>query len=172
MTMIVQDSTGTTANANSYMSVSDFRAYHTTHGNSLGTYTDGQVEVALINATRYLDNRFVFKGRRMGSREQSTEWPRSNCYDKDRQYVSGIPREVLGAVAEYGLRSLASALLPDPSYSTTGGQILERKKKVGPIEDAVKYADGSLYTLPRYPVADRLLVSAGLTLSGGDVRRA
>lgn len=171
MTLTVQDDSGTVADANGYITVLEFQAYHGHRANDVSAYDEDAIAAAIVRASGYLDTRFRFKGRRLNLRDQSTEWPRANCYDSDRAYVLGVPKEVKDATAEYALRALTAALAPDPEYSTNGAQVQSKSEKVGPIEESTTYVQGSSFQLPKYPAADLLLTRAGLTESGGNVRR-
>ncbi len=170
MTLAVQDDTGLVANANGYLSVAEFKTYHNDRGNAY-TLDDSAITTAIVRATDFLDRRYRYRGRPLNGRDQLTEWPRVSCWDRYRNSVNGIPREVKEATAEYALRALTLALSPDPDYSAVGGTVVSKREKVGPIEEATTFTQGGTFTMPRYPMADRLLTGAGLTESGGEVRR-
>jgi len=169
MTLIVQDSQGTTADAVSYISVADFKAYHAARGNSWGTASDTVIEQALVKATDYLDTRFTFRGRK-ANQSQTTQWPRSAAYDNDRRLLTGLPKALREAQAEYALRALTTALNPDPTQDPSGFAVKSETKKVGPIEKAVTYANSTV-ALPAYPAADLKLRTAGLINNSGDIVR-
>lgn len=171
MTLIVQDNSGTVVGANAYVTVAEFKAYHTDRGQSYAGHADSDIETAIVRATDYLDQRFVFVGKRRLGRDQTTEWPRTNAWDRDRRYVNDIPPEVKEAAAEYALRALTQVLNPDPDRDPTGRPIHSKSEAVGPISESVTYAYGGAYTMPAYPAADRKLVKAGLVRSGGNVVR-
>lgn len=172
MALIVQDNTGAVAGANAYISVEEFKAYHTDRGNSFAGFADHQIEAAIIRATDYLDQRFNFVGKKRLGRNQTTEWPRMNVYDRDRSYVNGIPVEVKEATAEYALRALNQELNPDPERDPSGRPVHSKSEQVGPISESVTYAYGGAYTMPAYPAADRKLIKAGFVRSGGNLVRA
>lgn len=173
MTLTVQTDAGTVTAANSYATVAEFKTYHTDRGNSFSAYDDTAIAAALVRAASFLDIRFRYKGRKLNGRTQVTEWPRTNCYDSDRDYVNGVPAEVKGAQIEYALRSLTTPLAPDPEYSATGAAVQSKSEKVGPIEESVTYAQGAAsgFSMPLYPLADRLLTTAGLVETSGNIRR-
>lgn len=171
MTLTVQDDSGTVADANGYITVAQFKTYHGHRANNISTYDDDAIAAAIVRASSYLDTRFRYKGRRLNLRDQDTEWPRANCYDSDRAYVNGVPKQVKDATAEYALRALTSTLAPDPEYSAHGAQVQSKSEKVGPIEESTTYVQGSSFQLPKYPAADLLLTRAGLTESGANLRR-
>lgn len=171
--MIVQNDDGLIANANSYLTVAEFVAYHEAGGNTTAAEADQDaIEFALVKATRFVDARFRFVGQKLNGRDQTTQWPRIGAYDRDRDPIDGIPRELKEAVSEYAARIVAGTdLLPDPEQTANGAAIQSKAEKVGPIEESVTYAQGARYELPRYPLADNMLRSAGLVVSGGDLRR-
>ena len=175
MTLIVQNDTGSEAGANAYIDVAWFKEYHDARGNDYSAATDDPaIERAIIKATDYLDTRFSFVGRRRNGRPQTTEWPRTNAYDADRNYITDLPEEVKEATAEYALRAIAQELVDDPTRDPSGREVASRSESVGPIKESVTYkADGpgSTFSMPTYPLADRKLTKAGLTRSGGTLVR-
>ena len=173
MSLIVQDDSGTAVNANSYVSVAEFKAYHVDRATEYDTVLDddGAISAALIKATDYVDQRFNFIGRRQQGRQQTTEWPRINAWDRGRYYINGVPAEIKEAVCEYALKAAQSTLNPDPTLSTTGAAIQSKTETVGPITESTTYVSGAAFTMPRYPVADQKIIKSGLTISGGDVWR-
>jgi hypothetical protein len=171
MALTVQDDFGLVVGANSYIDVAYFKAYHDDRGNLYSSYTDPQISLALVKATDYLDTRFIFTGKKLQGRDQTTEWPRLRAKDRDRKTVSGIPVEVKEATAEYALRAFVGALNPDPIRDTTGQLVKRKSEVVGPLESETEYVGGSVWTFPKYPAADQKLYKAGLALTGGDLRR-
>lgn len=171
MALIVQDNTGAVAGANAYITVEEFKTYHTDRGNSFADFTDPQIEAAVIRATDYLDQRFSFVGKKRRGRDQTTEWPRTDAWDRDRRSINDIPVEVREACAEYAIRALSQVLNPDPERDATGRPIHSKAQAVGPISESVTYAYGGAFTMPAYPAADRKLVKAGLVRSGGNLVR-
>lgn len=169
--MIVQDDSGTVANADSYTTVAAFRTYWLERGSDMTSTADALIEAALVKATDFLDQRFGYRGRKLFGREQTTQWPRVNCYDRDRLYVNGVPNEVKHATCEYAKRALVAPLAPDPTYDATGGKLIEKTEKVDVIETTVKFSEGVPISQPKYPSADGLLKRAGLVESGGEIRR-
>lgn len=171
MGLTVQDNNGSVAGANAYITVGEFKTYHTDRGNAFSSFTDEQIASAVIRATDYLDQRFNFVGKRLQGRNQTTEWPRYDAWDRDDYAINGIPGEVKEATAEYALRALSAALNPDPERDGTGAAIASKSESVGPISESVTYVSGSVFTMPKYPAADQRLIKAGLTRTGGTVLR-
>lgn len=153
------------AGANSYTTVQVFKEYHSTRGVDLTPYTDQQIEFGLIKATQFLDVRFEYVGYQY-AKGQTTEWPRSSAYDKRGDRLDGIPLRVVWATCEYALRAMAADLLADPDRDPTGRAVKSKSEEVGPIKESVEYQDYGGFQLPVYPLADMLLKSAGLVVSG------
>lgn len=100
----------------------------------------------------------AFSGARDGG-SQRLSWPRDYAYDKTGNLIEGIPNNLKQAVSEYAVRSIANALMTDPSFDAYGGSITRRYEKVGPIEEEVVYSGGSVYvfSFKPYPEADELI---------------
>lgn len=163
MAFIVEDGT-VVANANAYVTVADFRAWHvdrgiTAAGVDTGAYGQLLVEAAIIKATDYVDKRFAmkFKGWKR-TRDQSLEWPRINVFDKSDYWIdtNTIPVLLKRAIFEYAFLALKYiVLLPNPALTfatrdddgtvTTaqGGALIRDRSKVGPIEEEKWFADMS-----------------------------
>jgi hypothetical protein len=170
----VQTDAGSVTGANSYISVQEFKDYHDDRGNDYSTYTTPQIEVALVIATDHLDTRFDFVGERRTGVNQATEWPRLDAVNNKEQDVYGIPSAVKEATAEYAIRNLAGTTLdPDPAVDAYGQAVKLKREKVGPIEEETEYAGGgTIHQEPSFPAADKKLISAGLVVRPGTIRRA
>jgi hypothetical protein len=202
MTLNVQSDDGTVANANGYISVAEFKAYHDDRGNTYGA--DNLIAIAIIKATDYLDTRFEFIGVKLTT-DQTTQWPRKagtgqalvNTLDNDTfspfivvgvpsnnpielvgpngEIITGIPKAIKNATAEYALRSLngGGGLYADAPAPSGGRLIDEISQKVDVIEQSIKYAESmpGAVVLPAYPVADLMLVRAGLVETGRSLFR-
>jgi hypothetical protein len=130
--LVVEDGTGL-ADAESYLSVADFRAYCAARGMAVTTATDEVVEQRLRQATDYIDTFAHYKGKRETT-TQALEFPRSNLRDWSGILITGKPRRVVFACAELAQRALTgTSLLPDLDR---GGKITS--EAVGPI--SVSYA--------------------------------
>jgi hypothetical protein len=102
--------------------------------------------------------------------EQTLEFPRLYLYSATGLSLSGIPDVLKKATAEYAERALSAALMPDPSYGSSGAQVARVYEKVGPIEVETEYAsDGSITVTQKYPAADKLLMSL-ISSNGGVIR--
>lgn len=158
------------SNSNAYMSVAEFKSYHDDRGQSYGSFSDSQIEKAIVKASDYLDIRFTFVGYRL-NQVQSMQWPRLNAYYPDGRIANGIPDEIKESCAEYALRALSSVLAPDPSIDPSGRPVLSDHSIVGPIESDKTFGGGGFsLTFKPYPIADQRLKD--LAYGGTRVMRA
>jgi hypothetical protein len=174
--MFVQNEAGTVANANSYVTVDEFKAYHDMRGNAYtadNTEGDTEIEQALVRAFDYMERtyRSLFIGTKLTNTEaQTTEWPREDAVGRDGVEYEGIPRILKEAQSEYALRALSGDLLADTRAS--GQQVLSaRSVSVEGISKSETYS-GSRTQEPSYPLADLLLTpllkgAGGTTLIRG-----
>lgn len=201
MALNVQSDLGDVANANGYISVADFKAYHDDRGNVYTPYTDPQISAAIVRGTDYLDTRFRFRGIKLAA-TQTTMWPRqageqafipwmdinfSNVpisFDGPAAFVAlvdpagnqilGIPKAVKNATAEYAFRALTISLFQDAPAPEGGRQIDEETVTVDVITHSVKYAPGQgtgSFQMPAFPAADLMLARAGLIEIGRSLFR-
>lgn len=136
MPLIVEDGTGK-ADAESYLSVTDFVAYCDARGLGHGGHghNDTNREIALRNATAYVDTISRYKGQRLVA-AQALEFPREALYDWSGHPVTGVPKRVKDACAELASRALDESLYQDLDR---GGLI--KSESVGPI--STTYVDGA-----------------------------
>jgi len=170
MAFVVETGAGL-SDANAYLSVAAFKAYHDDRGNSYYGYSDTLIEQAIVRASDYLDTRFGFIGMRLQV-TQSMEWPRTNAFYWDGRTASSmVPAEVMEAVAEYALRALSKSLTPDPVADSSGRNVQSETKTVGPISVSKQYSQaGSFVSFTPYPIVDNRLRE--LVLTGRSVLRA
>ncbi len=92
---------------------------------------------------------------------QPLEFPRASLFDQDGRRVTGIPRRLKEAAAEYAVRaaSTTQSLWRDPEVDASGRTVVEKTEKVGPIEESTRYEEGAALSqlIKPYPAADRLL---------------
>lgn len=169
MAIIVQDDTGAVADAVSYVTVAEFKAYHTIRGNAFSTYSDTQIEQALAKARDFLDSRYEFKGYPVTNRSQATMWPRYDVYDRQGFVVSGVPKEIKEAQHEYAFRALSAPLAVDPTPSATGFPIKSKSVEVDVIKESITYDTAAPVSLPDFPLVDERLRKAGLIRSWSPV---
>lgn len=152
MSLIVEDGTGL-ATAESYVSVADCTTYCTAHGLTAWTGTDAVKEVALRNATQYIDTNYSFKYEKTYV-DQALEFPRY-YWEWDEPVMSRLR----AACCELAVKAIAGPLFVDADPSVT------IKVKVGPIEKTTRPAEQSGQV--RYKQVDALLKE--LVLGGGSV---
>jgi len=163
--LIVQSDDGDVEDANAYHDVDYFMSYHRTRGRLIVKDTE-EIEVAIIKARDYMDDRFNYKGFKLVN-DQTTEFPREDIYDAKGNTIVGIPREAKQASAEYAYIALNRELNPTPEVDDNGSLIQSKSEKVGPISESVTYAvaTGASKPKPIYPIADQKLYKAGLVAS-------
>lgn len=169
--LVVEDGTGLD-NANAYLGLVEAAEYHRLRANAAwDTATEAAQVAALINATQYVDIRWSFIGDILvDDPAQALSWPRDGGADEplyDRRGVDvaeTVPLAVRQATAEYALRALAGALLPDPTVPDEAGRFVSLKReKLGPLEEETRFSDTrAVQTTRKYPEADRLLRQSGL----------
>lgn len=143
--LVVETGSGS-ANANSYESIVNADLYQADHNDPVATtwsdVTDFRKEIALKNATQYLDAVYGEKwlGRRSNS-GQRLDWPRQGIVDRDGFAVlsTTMPRVLLEATAILAHLDITetSGLLPDLAAST--GNVKREFKKVGPLEKETEF---------------------------------
>jgi len=160
MAFAVQDNTGEVMDANAYIDVAFFKAYHTDRNVEAvvnGEYSDTQIQAGIIAATDYIDNRWRHKGTKLLS-AQTTEYPREELYDRGGNLVEGLALKLKQATAEYALRAIVARLAPDPVTDERGLRVASKTEKVGPLEESTAYVQGaSILRFKSYPAADMLL---------------
>lgn len=132
MALNVEDGTGQTE-AESYITVAQFKAYADGRGYDYSSSTDAFIEQKLRLASGYIDTQFRFKGNRKTS-AQSLEFPRMNLIDFSGYDIQGIPKRLKDACSELTFKALGSDLYLDQNR---GGKV--KSESVGPL--SVTYAD-------------------------------
>lgn len=125
------------ANANTYCSLDDAEIYFDEHRIHSGTWkaaTDDDKESALAWATRLLDEKCDWNGRK-ATTAQALRWPRAYAYNRDGEQIptGAIPVWLAHATAEFAMFLLAEDRTIGPDRSIAG---IERIR-VGPI--SLKY---------------------------------
>jgi len=174
MAFIVQTPDAPLTTANAYISVAVFKAYHDDRAGNYSSFSDTEIEEAIVRATDYTDSRWTFAGARNDA-DQSTECPRSGVKDaRTGLYLNEYPPELEEACAEYALSALSGSLYPSPNIDTTGRSVKMVRKKADVIERETEYFHGgSTSAWTAYPLADgkmrktRLLISTRRILGRG-----
>lgn len=170
MAFNVQNDQGSVVDANAYLSVAAYKAYHDDRGQAY-TGTDDQIAQDIVRATQYLDTRFTFVGY-VSAVEQTTQWPRLSARDNNDRIRTGIPREIKNATAEYARIARTTTLSPTPTRDEYGASIKSRSSRAGPVSESITYTEGAVVKLPKYPVADQWLIASGLVERSGRITRA
>lgn len=167
------DATVGGANADSYATLAEFKAYADTIGFVYtSVYTDPVIEIAMRKATQYLDR--AYRGKWKGfrtDRDQALAWPRTSNQDLPVNYLTPsftvgvidedgyeipsntIPKQVKEAEYEATILSLGgSDLLPT---FARGNAIKRKEVKAGPVETKTEYMESA-------SVRDRYLTIEGL----------
>ena len=159
MSLIVEDWSGV-EDANGYITVAYFKAYHDARGNDYSAFTDpDDIEVAIVKATDYMEILYADLWKGAVSTDATTlQLPRSFLYDRKGTLVEDWPSDIQKACAEYAVRALSAELMPDPvALSDSNNLVRKTTEKVGPIEESIEYSVGSQRNVRSYPEADRLL---------------
>ena len=126
--LIVEDGTGK-ADANSFVSLAEFKKYCCDRGKDITAYTNDQRIHALIRATQYLSESFRWKGIRKIGRNSSEEfqalsWPRYGIYDREGAYINSdsLPRELKWATSEVAFYELQNPEGLQPVYTAHNRQ--------------------------------------------------
>lgn len=152
MAFTVEDGTGL-EDANALIPIAFADSYFADRAIAAWTGNDAAKQAAIIKATDYICGRFTFKGEKLNE-DQALEFPRV----LDDTGEGQMPTKMKQAVAEYAVRALTSVLAPDPTVDATGGKVLMKREKVGPIEEETQYSDSTqVRLLTPYPAADMLL---------------
>lgn len=142
---IVEDGTKV-PNANAYASVAYVDSYFTDRNNSSWTGSETEKKAAIILATDYIESfKNQFKDVSEGG---SLFYP---------AVTVGMPTPLLQATAEYSLRALLESLETDALTDSSGMQLSESEKVVGPISTKKKFFQSAVNPLSRFPSADKYL---------------
>ena len=159
MALIIEDGSLLTG-ANSFVSVSEVRAYASARASTLSD-NDADVEVSAIKASDYIKSlRHRFKGQEIVA-EQALPFPRLNIVVNGFDIPSTtVPQGIKDACCQLALESAAGVdLLP-----TTSGQITT-KEKVGPLETT--FSDRSAHDGTQLFAAASALLSPYMTGAAG-----
>lgn len=166
-TLTVQNDDGDEDGANGYNTVAEFKAYCDDRAYSYATYSDTNIQTAIVRTADYIDTRFVYKGTKLNGVDQTTEFPRDSLYNRDGVLVEGIPAVLKKAAYEYEFRALSSALYEDVPMPDDGRPVIQESITTGPVTTNQTFASPQVMTiiLGEYPAADRILMAAGFVLS-------
>lgn len=153
-------------NANSYLSLEDFKDISDLFDYDYSDFTDSQIEARLIRSTMILDSeyRMDFPGKRETD-EQALEWPRHGAVYVDGADIDTgvVPKEVQYATVEM-FYSLATGTA-QPVLSSNGAVAMERDRVEGAVERERRYRSDYNYRRDIYTtVTDALSrITGGLS---------
>lgn len=152
MALIIEDGSGV-PNANSYVTVAEYRAYATPRGVSLPV-SDATVETQLILATDYLES-LSWLGMPTYD-DQALVWPRDEIYIGCNLIADDmIPNKIKLAQMQLAIQVNAGIdLMPSVAGGASGAIIRE---KVGPLE--TEYGAATVGTQPYFRSVNVLLAS-------------
>lgn len=131
MALIVETGAGL-ADAESYASVTTFKAYCDKSGRAHAGYEDAAIEQALRRATQWLDARYSARFTGQWSKTaQRLEWPRAFVPWRDTFIASDvIPEQIVAATCEAAYREVVEphSLSPDEPAARV------KRDKVGDVE--------------------------------------
>lgn len=148
VTLIVEDGTGK-SDANTLASLAAAKAYWDGRGSDYSAYTDDVLNTALVRASAFLANAFLWQGIKVNQRAQTMPFPRTGVFDREGWNVlqNEIPREVIAACCEIALYEAGTPGAMNPNV------VLAEKvtsEQVGPIK--VEYANAFLSAESSRPV--------------------
>lgn len=161
MALIIEDGTGV-ANADSYASIAEARAYASARGITLSA-VDADVEILLRRGADFIDSlEPQFKGDRVES-DQALAWPRENVIvfaDTEPLPSTEIPALLLKAQCQLAVDAVSVDLQP-----TGTGRETIREKVEGAVE--VEYAERGSGTLSPEPNKALAILGPLLQNEGG-----
>jgi hypothetical protein len=198
MAFVVETGQGL-SDATAFITVVEAKEYWDDRGLDHSSYTDGQIQAAIIRATMYLSESFHWKGYRTKQRDyedptmsQSLEWPRVGVVDDSQNRVSGgyrqgdygsgfgilvpddvIPRQLKWATAEVAYYELSNPGAFAPAHQSNR---VAKTERVGPL--SVTYetsSNSSANARPILPTVTDLIgefleTDSGTALSGMTLR--
>lgn len=174
VTLIVEDGTGR-SDANAAISLETFKTYCDDRGKDYSAYSDTLLNQAIIRASAFLVNAFVWAGNKVNRRDQKMAFPRYGVQDREGWFLTldEIPHEYTDACCEL---TFAEAVTPGTLTPSVIPSDQVRVEQIGPIR--VEYA--SLFNSPEdarpvLTIVQDLLwpflgVGAGQRLSGTSSR--
>lgn len=171
MAFTVEDGTGV-AGANAYCTVAFYKAHQKDRGVAV-TQGGGEIEVAIVKATTYMESRWRFVGVRKTA-AQGAHFPASHGFYWDGRVVPNdeVPIEVQESCADYTLIALTEELAPAPTFDDSNAIITKRREKAAVVEEEYEFGGGGTpRTFRKYPIPDRRLMNAGLVVNGNAMLR-
>lgn len=137
VTLIVEDGTGR-SDANALISLEYFKSYCDSQGKDYSSFSDDQLNAAIVRASAFLTYAFKWEGIKMNGRSQLMAFPRYGLNDRDGWPIQRgeMPRELTAAAAEI---TLVEATTPGSMSPSVTPSERVRSEQVGPIR--VEYAN-------------------------------
>lgn len=148
MAFVAEDGTGL-SDANSYVTVAEFRAYCADREIDVIADTDAAIQGNLIDGTDYVDLTYTFLGEATVD-TQALQFPRTR---DDEDY--GVPNKVKYATIEMALQRRSGVNL----FSDSESKLVSKREKVGVIETEQEFDDSKAYksNSSRFPKVNKLL---------------
>ncbi len=167
ITITIEDGSNV-ANANSFVTIAEVRAYAAERGVTLSV-TDDDVAIQLIKSKDYLESFAMRYQGEMSNEGQSLQWPRTDVYlyGSETAFPSNLIPKELKAAQKATVVALAQGVDIMPNYSASD---FVTREKVGPIE--TEYADPTkVGIVPTLTAVDSLLAPLfGSTATGFALR--
>jgi len=136
--MVYEDGLGW-PDANSYATVEVTKTYFAYISFDYSSYTDAEIEAALIRATAFIDTYKRWPGRK-ATATQGLEWPRTDAYDVDGYLLQYVPEAIKKATMQAAMKELQ-----EPFYYTKDAGEKVKREKIGEIE--IEHTWENAYTM-------------------------
>ncbi len=125
--MVYEDGLGW-PDANSYATLTMTKTYFDNINFNYSTFTDAEIEAALIRATAFIDTYKRWPGKK-ATAEQGLEWPRAGAYDVDGYLLQYVPDAIRSATMQAAIKELQ-----EPFYFTSASGEMVKREKIGDLE--------------------------------------
>lgn len=134
--LVVEDGTGR-SDANAAISLAEFKKYCDDRGKDYSAFSDDQLNMAIIRASAFLVNAFIWDGQKINRRDQKMPFPRYAVTDREGWPVlpTEIPQEYKDAACELTFAEATTPGIMTPSV-VQGDKV--RSEQIGSIR--VEYA--------------------------------
>jgi hypothetical protein len=142
MPLIAEDGTGL-ANANSYVTWDIIEVFAEERSwSDWATATDEAKEIAILDATIYLDTSYLWKGS-IKLEAQALAWPRESVFDREGRELAGVPQRIKDACCELARMKLTAALVASRTegevQSLTAGSVSITYARGNRVSEGEKY---------------------------------
>ena len=147
--------------ADSFITLSEMRAYWLARNVDLSAVADAGLEANLRRAAQWITQSYNFVGLRQ-YQYQTLAWPRLTPHLVEGWPINPdtIPQDIKDAQAELAYLIYGGA---DPFATVNGGAVVRQKSKAGPVEAETEYTN--VRETPRFVAIEGLL--ARYTVFGG-----